>query len=51
MLEKVVEQKTPYIMDGIPSIQEFLMSDQLNVDVQYYIRQTGLYLFAYLWWV
>ena len=33
MLQKVVQQKTPYIVDGVLSIQEFLMSDQLIVDV------------------
>ena len=33
MLTKVVKQKTPYIGKGILSIQKFLMSDQLNVDV------------------
>ena len=33
MLEKVIKQKMPYIVDSIPSRQEFLMSDQLNVDV------------------
>ena len=33
MLKKVVKQKTPYIVDSILSIQEFLISDQLNMDV------------------
>ena len=33
MLEKVPKQKVPYIMDCLPSIQEFLMRDQFNVDV------------------
>ena len=34
MLEKkVAKQKMPYVVDGIPSVQDFLMSDQLNVDV------------------
>ena len=33
MLEKEAKQKTPHIVDGILSIQEFVMSDQLNVDV------------------
>ena len=33
MLKKVVKQRILYDMDGILSIQEFIMSDQLNVDV------------------
>ena len=33
MLEKVIKQKMPYIVDGILSIQELLISNQLNVDV------------------
>ena len=33
MLVRVVKQKTPYVVDGITSIQEFLMSDQLNVNI------------------
>ena len=35
MLEKVVKQKTPYGVDCIPSTQEFLVSNQLNVDWTY----------------
>ena len=35
MLEKVVKQNMPYIVDGVPSIQKFLTNDQLNVDVPY----------------
>ena len=31
--QELVKQKTPYIVDRILSIQEFLMSDQLNMDV------------------
>ena len=34
MLEKVVKQKMPYIKWHI-AVQEFLMSDQLNVNVLY----------------
>ena len=34
MLEILVKQKTSYIVDKHTSIHEFLMSDQLNVDVQ-----------------
>ena len=33
MLEKTVKQKMPYIVDGVLLVQEFLMSDQLNMDV------------------
>ena len=33
MLKKIVKQKMPYIVDGILPVQEFLMSDQPNVDV------------------
>ena len=33
MLQKVVKQKTPYIVEGILSIQVFLISDQLNVNI------------------
>ena len=33
MLKKVVKQKMSYMVDGIPVVQKFLMSDQLIVDV------------------
>ena len=33
MLKKVVKQKVTNIVDCLPSMQEFLMSNQLNVDV------------------
>ena len=33
MLKKVVKQKTPYIADGTPLIQEFSTSDQLNTNI------------------
>ena len=42
MLEKVVKQKMPYIVDSIHSIQEFLLSDLLNVDILYMHRPTSV---------
>ena len=34
MLAKVVKQKPPYLADVKPSTQEFLMSDQLGLNVR-----------------
>ena len=39
MLENVVIQKMPYIVDDILSLQEYLMSVQLNVDILYVIPE------------